>query len=300
MFYFFFFSMKPTPKKVASKKVAPKKVVAKKTVSVSVVKKPTRNIWLSVLWIFNVLAFIAVVAVNYLANALPIWWMSTWALSDLYPNLFVPIGLTFSIWGLIYLLVFGFVIWQLVDLYRKNSLGITKKIGIWFLLSCMANIGWIFAWHYQQVLLSVVVMLLFLIILIVLSYKVSLGKKIGNWTDKLFFQIPFSVYLWRISVATIANITTLLVTLWWNMWWMTDIFWTIVVIAVAALLALMSLWRKYDIAYALVVVRAFVGIILKRLAVDPVYAMPIFWTLGICIAVISGGIWWRLKEWIKN
>jgi uncharacterized membrane protein len=107
----------------------------------------------------------------------------------------VPVGMTFSIWGLIYLLVLGFVIWQLVDLFRKNSLGITKKIGIWFLLSCMANIGWIFAWHYQQVLLSVVIMLLFLLVLIVITQKVSIGQKLGNWKDKLFLQIPFSVYL---------------------------------------------------------------------------------------------------------
>lgn len=72
---------------------------------------------------------------------------------------------------------------------------------------------------------------------------------------------------------------------------MTDVFWTIVVIVVAALLALISLWKKYDVVYALVIVWAFVGIVLKRLAVDdPVYAMPILWTLGICIAMISGGI----------
>jgi len=107
----------------------------------------------------------------------------------------VPVGMTFSIWGLIYLLVLGFVIWQLIDLYRKNSLGITKKIGIWFLLSCLANIGWIFAWHYQQVLLSVGVMLFFLVVLIVISKKVSIGQKLGDWKDKLFLQIPFSVYL---------------------------------------------------------------------------------------------------------
>ncbi|MDD3263175.1 MAG: hypothetical protein PHR61_05050 [Candidatus Absconditabacteria bacterium] len=290
--------MKAKPKKNLAKKVVSKQSVAKKPVSVS--KKPERNFWLSFLAIANILAFGAVVVVNYLATSLPIGGLSTGALSDLYPNLFVPVGMTFSIWGLIYLLVLGFVVWQLVDLFRKNSLGITKKIGIWFLLSCMANIGWIFAWHYQQVLLSVVIMLLFLVVLIVIAQKVSIGKKLGNWKDKLFLQIPFSVYLGRISVATIANVSTFLVNFGWSMWGMTDVFWTIVVIVVAALLALISLWKKYDVVYALVIVWAFVGIILKRLAVDPVYAMPILWTLGICIAVISGGIGWRLPEWKKR
>jgi hypothetical protein len=92
----------------------------------------------------------------------------------LYPNLFTPAGLTFSIWGLIYSFVLGFVIWQIIDLYKKNSSNITKKVGIWFILSCIVNMSWIFAWHYQQVLLSIVIMLAFLAILIVISYKVEL------------------------------------------------------------------------------------------------------------------------------
>lgn len=262
--------------------------------------KSSKNFWLSFLAIANVLAFLAVLVINYLAVNLPIGGMTTGALSDLYPNLFTPAGLTFSIWGLIYLLVFGFVIWQLIDLYRKKSIGITKKIGIWFLLSCVTNIAWIFAWHYQQLLLSVIIMILFLIVIIIVGKKASLGKKIWTWKDKLLIQIPFSLYLWRISVATIANITTLLVTIGWNMWWMTDVFWTTVVIIVATLLALMSLWKKYDIIYALVVIWAFLWIVIKRLAVDPVYSMSILWTLGICISIISWGIGWRLKDWTKR
>ncbi|AHB41722.1 hypothetical protein P148_SR1C00001G0935 [candidate division SR1 bacterium RAAC1_SR1_1] len=276
-----------------------KKVVSKKSISAPIVKKTKKNFWLSFLAILNILAFIAVVVVNYLANALPIGGMSTGALSDLYPNLFVPIGLTFSIWGLIYLLVFGFVIWQLVDLFRKKSLDITKKIGIWFLLSCMANVGWIFAWHYQNVLLSVIVMLLFLIILIVITKKLKIGERLGSCADKLLVQIPFSVYLGRICVATIANITTLLVTIGWNMRGMTDVFWTNLVIVVAALLALISLWKKYDIVFALVIIWAFIGIILKRLGAEIIYP-NIIWTLGISIAIITGGIGWRLPEWKKR
>lgn len=136
--------------------------------------------WIKALATLNVIGFIAVLVVNYLANALPIGGMDTGALSDLYPNLFVPVGLTFSIWGLIYTMLGVFVVWQIVDVYKKQSKNITQKIGIWFLLSCLANISWIFAWQYQQVLLSVGIMLLFLAILIVLSYKVSIGYKLGK------------------------------------------------------------------------------------------------------------------------
>ncbi len=250
--------------------------------------------------IFNVVGFIAVLIVNYLANALPIGWISTGALSDLYPNLFVPVGLTFSIWGLIYLMLGVFVVYQIVDVYKKQSKCIVQKIGIWFLLSCLTNIAWIFAWQYQQVLLSVGIIILFLAVVIVLSYKVSIGHKLGKRWEKICVQVPFSLYLGWLSVATIANITALLVHIGWTGRGMTDIFWTTTVIVVAALLALLALWRKADIVYSLVIIWAFLGIILKRLAVDPVYASSIIWVLWICISVISLWIGLRFEKWKKN
>ena len=256
--------------------------------------------WIKSLSILNVVGFIAVLVVNYLANALPIGGISTGALSDLYPNLFVPVGLTFAIWGLIYLMLGVFVVYQIVDVYKKQSKGIAQKIGIWFLLSCLVNISWIFAWQYQQVLLSVGIIVLFLAVLIVLSYKVAIGYKLGKRSEKICVQIPFSLYLWWLSVATIANITTLLVHTGWGMRGMSDVFWTIAVIIVAALLALIALYKNADIIYSWVVIWAFVGIILKRLAVDPVYASSIIWVLGLCIAVISLWIGLRFEKWKKN
>ncbi len=243
--------------------------------------------------------FVAVIVFNYLAVSLPIGGYTTGELADMYTNLFVPAGITFSIWGLIYLLVGWFVVWQIVDLYKKQSQAITKKIWIWFLLSCLANIWWIFAWHYQKVLLSVVIMLVFLFVLIMIVKKLEVIKKLWTWKEKLFVKVPFSVYLWWISVATIANITALLVDIGWNMWWMSDIFWTILLIVIATFLALWSLYKKYDIVYALVIIWALVGIIIKRVSVDPIYTVDIIWTLGVCIVVIATWIWLRFDKWKK-
>jgi hypothetical protein len=148
--------------------------------------------------------------------------------------------------------------------------------------------------------LSVVIIILFLAVLIVLSYKVSIGHKLGKRWEKICVQVPFSLYLGWLSVATIANITALLVHIGWNWRGITDIYWTNIVIVVAALLALLALWRKFDIIYSLVIIWAFLGIILKRLAVDPIYASSIIWVLGICIAVISLWIGLRFEKWKKN
>lgn len=251
------------------------------------------------LWIANIVAFFAVLVVNYLATSLPIWWLTTGQLSDLYPNLFTPAGFTFSIRWLIYLSVFGFVVWQMVDLFKKNSLLITKKVGMRFLLSCVANISWIFSWHYQQVFLSVLIMLIFLVVLVVISNKVQMWKKFWIWSDKLLVQVPFSLYLGWISVATIANVSTWLVNVGRGMRGQSPIFWTMFVIVVATLLALIALWKKYNIIFALVVIWAFVGIIFKTLWASFVYSQ-IVWLLGACISVITMGIWFRFEQWKKN
>lgn len=277
-----------------------KKINTKKN-QTPVEKKPVNKLstWLKILWISNIVAFVAVVIVNYLAVSLPIGWMTTGALSDLYPNLFVPTGLTFSIWGVIYLWLFLFVIWQIVDLFKKKSSKITKKIWIRFLLSCMINIGWIFAWHYKLVFLSVIIMLFFLITMIIIGHKIELWKKLWNLWDKYLVQVPFSLYLWWISVATIANISAWLVNIGRAGLWMSDIFRTILVIIVAALLALRQMYKYSNIVFALVVIWAFLWIILKSLSADIIYT-NIIWVLWISMVIISAWIGRNFQKWRKN
>jgi len=278
-------------KKITKKYPNTKKVVTTKL---------KKNFWLNILVISNVIAFVLVLIVNYLAVSLPLGWMTTWALSDLYPNLFTPAWLTFSIWGIIYLWLLAFVVWQIVDFYKKKSNNITQKIWIWFVLSCLANIARMFAWQYQQVVLSIIIMFAFLIILSVIAHKLHLEKRLGSLWDKYLVQIPFSLYLWRISVATIANVAAVLVYFGRSMRGISDISWTILVIIVATLIALLSLKKTANIVFALVVVWAFVGIIIKRVDVDPSYSAGIIWVVVICIGVIATGIGLKFDQWRKN
>lgn len=253
--------------------------------------------------ILNAIFLWGTLLVNYLATSLPIAWRTTWELSDLYPNLFVPAWFTFSIWWIIYLLLLGFVIRQLIDAWKKKSLWITERIGPWFIVSCIANMGWLFAWHNLKIWLSVLVMFLILASLIMISLKIKTRnetKKGISWKEKIFLQVPFWVYLGWISVATIANISTYLISIGRNMFGMSDIFWTIIVIFVATLLWIIALYRDANIPYSLVILRAFFGIIMKRIDVDPVYASSIIWTLGICSVLLSWILGWRIEKWIKE
>jgi hypothetical protein len=118
----------------------------------------------------NTIAFLGVLLINYLANALPLNGKNTGELSDQYPNLFTPAGLTFSIWGIIYLWLMVFIGYQLVALFRSSLAvrvePIVDKIGWYFAATCVFNVAWMFAWHWEQMALSVLIMLGFLLTLL--------------------------------------------------------------------------------------------------------------------------------------
>ena len=167
--------------------------------------KKSRLLFLSIL---NMVGFLGTVIVNGLANALPINNKTTGELSDQYPNLFVPSGLTFSIWGVIYILLAIFVIYGLVIAIRKGSEKscFIDNIGILFFISCLANIGWIFAWHYEVLPLSLVLMLILLGSLITIYLKLRISKSGSTTTEKYLVHLPFSIYLGWITIATIVGL----------------------------------------------------------------------------------------------
>ena len=142
-----------------------------------------------ILPILNLIAFAAMVYVNYLSNALPLNGRTPAEISDSFPNLFVPAGITFSIWGLIYLLLLGFLIYGFV---AKDKSPITDKVGILFLLTCLANIGWIYAWHYGHVLPSVAIMVTFLVLLITIYQRLGIGRTVPAG-ERWLVHLPLSL-----------------------------------------------------------------------------------------------------------
>jgi hypothetical protein len=234
--------------------------------------------------VLNLLLFAAVVYVNMLAVTLPINGKSTGELSDQYPNLFVPAGFTFSIWGLIYLLLLIFMVYQIwVSFNKKTVQKLSIQSQVLFGLTHVFNMSWILAWHYEMVALSVLIMIAFLATLIILFLN---NEKIRNTTfiEKLVIETPLNVYLGWISVATIANITALLVTIGWTGNPLTESTWTIIMLIIGTALAAIMLLRRSNFAYALVIIWAFYGIFSKRqTSANPEIAQ----TALILIAIIS-------------
>lgn len=208
----------------------------------------------------NILAFIAVLVVNYLSNALPINGRTAQEISDSFPSYFTPAGYTFAIWGLIYTALLGFIIYQALPANRERPF--QKQIGWLFVASSVLNISWLFSFHYGLYALSVVLMVGLLGTLIAIYLRLNIGRpnpSLPN-AEKLLVQAPFSLYLGWITVATIANIATFLVSINWDGLGIAGPVWSAVMISVAVIVAGILLVQRRNLAYAGVLVWAFFGI----------------------------------------
>ncbi len=177
------------------------------------------------------ISYLLVVLVNFLANYLPINNQTTGAVSESYPDLFAPAGLTFSIWGLIYLLLGFYVLYQF-GVFGKVKRSLMDKVGFYFIISSLANIFWIFSWHYNQILLSVMFM-------ITLLYSLIKITSVVFRKDKVLSNV-FGVYFGWITVALVANVTAYLVSIGWKGFGISDSVWTVIMLIVAGLIAIIT------------------------------------------------------------
>lgn len=214
---------------------------------------------------FTWIAWASMIAINALANILPINGYNTGQISAFYPNYFVPAGFTFSIWGLIYLLLFSYNVTLTIFLSKSslsehNAIEYIRRINPLYWWSCLLNGLWIICWHYLQAVLSLVVMLLMLYTLIRLFFNGRKGVRLFPiWLQTLLIA-PFTVYLGWISVATIANVTAVLVKFNWSGGPLEPEIWSAVMITIAIVLALFMLIRFRIAGFALTVAWALWGI----------------------------------------
>ncbi len=201
----------------------------------------------------NILLFAVMLVMNYLANALPLNNKTTGELSDSFPNLFVPAGLTFSIWGAIYLLLLIYSIVQFTGADKEVIEGISLLFGI----SCLLNALWIICWHYGKLPLSLLVMVCLLVTLILINIRV---RDLGFGLIKA----AFGIYLGWICIATIANVTALLVNAGWTGFNISHELWTIIMIFAGSLIILLTIYRINNPFVGLSVIWAFIGIAIKR------------------------------------
>ena len=236
----------------------------------------------------NSIAVIATLLVDALAVILPINGKSTAELADALPNLFVPAGITFAIWGIIYILIAIFMIYQILELRKKEqkNMAAIEKIGGWFMLASLGNILWIFLWQYQYVTLSLGAILILFISLLRIYLKLNIGLSTVSLREKIAVHLTISVYLGWITVATIADVTAVLVNLNVGDLFLGQANWTMLLITIVTLLTILILLRRKDIAYSLVIIWALLGIYIKRINPDPNYGVQTNIAITAAVAIL--------------
>lgn len=201
----------------------------------------------------NLVLFAGMIIMNYLANSLPLNNRTTGEISDSFPNLFVPAGITFSIWGLIYLLLISYCVLQFTG---SNQIAIAGTANL-FAVTCILNALWIVAWHYEKLPLSLIIMVCLLVTLIFINVFIK-DLHYG------LIKASFGIYLGWICIATIANVTALLVYYKWSGFGISEEAWTIIMISAGAIIVSLSIYNLRNPYIGLSVIWAFAGIILKR------------------------------------
>ena len=213
------------------------------------------------LQIANGFALVFTIIFNYVSNTGVFNGKTIGNVSDQYHTLITPAGYAFSIWGLIYLLLLGFVYYTGRSLFNANKNetdGFVEKIGWWFVVSCFANCAWIVAWLYGFSGISVSILVVAMISLVKILLE---ALKYNNSTaEKWFINIPFQIYAGWMSVALIVATTSWLHKIDWNGWGISESIWTITMIAIAAVIHLLMTWQKNAPFFAFVGAWAFIAI----------------------------------------
>jgi len=211
----------------------------------------------------NIIAFALTVVVNGLAGGTTILGGKlTSEISDANPTLITPAGYVFSIWGVIYVLLGIFVVFQALP--SQKTKGYQERIGWLFVLSSLINIVWLFLWQFEYLSLSVVLMFLLLATLIAIYLRLNIGRSAVPLREKLAVHVPFSVYLGWITIASIANVSVTLVSVGWDGFGISQETWAILIIIIALLITLLVIATRKDVAYGLVVIWALLGVAVKQ------------------------------------
>jgi translocator protein len=234
--------------------------------------------------LLNVCGLILVLVMNVLADAVPLGGKTTGEISAMFPVKITPAPYAFGIWGLIYILLIVFVLVQYLSSVRQSPE--VRGIGPWFWISCLFNASWILLWHSLKINGSVFIMLGLLATLV----AVFLGSRPNGWSDKgrirWFVQVPFSIYLGWISVASLVNIRVAMYNADWTVFGWSDTAWTYVLIGAAAVLAVIIGSRWKDPFYMLVVIWALIAIGVANIGDTPSIAWTA-WAVSALLLVLS-------------
>jgi hypothetical protein len=220
----------------------------------------------------NLIAIIAAFGINVFANIAPVNGLSIGEISNRFFRevQIIPANYAFAIWGLIYIGLISFGIYQILPAQRDNPH--LRQIGYFLVLASLAQIVWIFLFEYQRFVLSLVAMLVILLPLIAIYWRLRIREQRVSRQEKWLVHVPLSIYLAWISVATIVNVAIALYSLGWRGEPLSPEIWTVIMILVGGGIGATIAKKRVDIAFPLVIIWAFIAIAVRQ-ANQPLIAM---------------------------
>lgn len=247
----------------------------------------------SLLAVLSAITLIATVAINSVANIIPFNGVTTGEISDSFPIAFVPAGYVFSIWSVIYI---GLALYTVFEWKQARSLNPKTSVRVpqLFILSNILNAGWIYCWHYGYYTITLLLMVGMLLSLIAIYKEIRKKDIFESFQTIAQLAIPFSIYLGWISVATIANVSVLLIRSNWDGFGIADGYWAAIMVVVATILGMLMIIREKDSVYPLVLIWSFIGIYIKHSSNSDVSAdiATLQWTTVVTSILLVVSILW--------
>lgn len=241
--------------------------------------------------IINALSVVLVLMVNYYSQAFGINGNSVGGLSGEYANLFTPAGYAFAIWGIIFLLLIGYVVFQIRAIFFNGKYYHEyEQTGWWFAVVNVLNATWVIVWLYEWTGVSVLVMAAMLYGLV----RIVVNTNMERWDAPLqviaFIWWPICIYAGWIAVAMIANVSALLAKVGWDGAGLSEVSWTIIMIVIATLVNLSMIVMRNMREFALVGVWALIAIYSRHTgSLDSIATTALVGAILLSVAVTVHG-----------
>lgn len=224
--------------------------------------------------VLNAIALTFHITLSYLTQQKKFSSLDVGGVSAKYDTVFAPAGITFAIWGVIYIALTAFCIYHLIKSFStdvKSQANVDlQSIGFLFVINNLATGFWLLSWVNEELLVSMILILIQLVTLILISVRAHISNPDRSLATKVFSHFPLSIYFGWICIATIANVSAWLVSVEWDGFGIAQSYWTVIMIGAAALISLAIILVKRNFFFGLVVLWALYGIVVKRQSVNPV------------------------------
>ena len=239
----------------------------------------------------NLLAYLGMIVINFLAIYIPFFGKTPGDVSDIYAHPFTPADFTFKIWSVIYILLGIFIFYQSKNIFsQKESVPEEiKLIGYLFFWTCIFNCIWLFTFQSLNILLSFIAIFVLWVLLIIIDYRLTMFTKI-----RPIFIIPFSVYLSWVSVATLANLNVLLIDSGFDFFGFSQENWATFLVILGVIGGALVLYLNANYWFLIILAWAYFGVYQKNKDLE--HLLPQLTLVSIFIILGMAALSWKIRS----